>query len=599
MMANKSEVGTDLKDVQEYCNAIVVDHSNRKNMQNDMEKLFLMEWDEKEKLEKQKKGFKATISPDARNRLLGAVRLMISTDPQFNVPRDKNEKEAVDVSDKLEKAARIIWRAAGRKRGTPIHYDAILSGLLFGEAHYGITSTKDLVEHASKGSDAMKKRAEEAAARTPYIVDVWDPRDGYAVYDSLGMRAYYRKSQMTAEQVKERYPKAADVLGSKFKRLDQVNLNLYYDLDYSVAWLDEKKGEALINEKHNLPFIPIEASIAEGSMLFSKPEYQRQPFLYGVWKSDLYKRQNLALSVLFHLVFTLGVNPQLVYKTSTEGKELDVNYDVAGGYFTIKNDESVDQLRIKPLDPSVIQAMQVADRKAEESTIYAQALGQPVEGSHVSFSMVSLLAQAGRLPLVWPQRKMSWGIGNVMEIMLKWLKHDNRKTKAKYGGVEIELEPSEIPDDFEIDVRLDVSLPQDKLQQATIVDMITRGPDPIVSKRYGREEYLNIDNPDEIQKEIWDEQACDTLFQQFFRDQISVEQGANGKEQGNQGEQMNIKQLIQGVQSGQIDPQSLPPAVQEKIQQILKIQQGGGMENTFRNAGGNLPNGPVNRAGGA
>ena len=594
----KAKQNANLKDTQDYCNALKLENSAKNHMQDEMENLYLMIWEDKARIEREKKNFKVTISPDARNKLLGAVRLLISTDPHFSVPYEKNDAAAEGVSEKLEKAARILWQAAGRMSGTPIHYDSILSGLLWGEAHYGITSTQDLVAHAAKGSPALRKRAEAAAQRAPYLIDVWDPRDGYAAVDNLGLRAYYRESEMTVDEVVQRYGKPAEEILSGMKRLEKVTLNMFYDLEYSVVWVNEKQGKAIVNEAHELPFIPIVASVGEGSQLFSKPEYQVQPFLYGVWKSGLANRQNMALSVLFHLVFSLGVNPQLVFKANQPDKELNVNYDVAGGVVTIENNEEVHQLPFNALDPNVMSALGVADQKSEESTIFSQTLGQPLEGSHVSFSMISLLAQAGRLPLVWPQRKLSWGIGDVMEIMLKWLKHDKRAARAKYGRDRIELEPDEIPDDFEVDVKLDVNLPQDKLQTATIVDMITRGPNPVVSKRFGREEYLGISNPDEIQAEIWTEMAADAMVQAFMQEELAAAQGGGmpggmgmepsgemlGQEMSEEidigpGGEPDIRQIVEAVRSGQLDMGALPAPIQEVVAQILEMQGGGGPEN--------------------
>jgi len=164
--------------------------------------------------------------------------------------------------------------------------------------------------------------------------------------------------------------------------------------------------------------------------------------------------------------------------------------------------------------------MELAERKLGESTIYAQALGEPL-GGNAPFSMVSLLHQAGRLPLVAPQKLVGWALANSMELAFKWLKESGKKKHAiSYQGQTVELSSDEIPDDIQFQVRLDISMPGDKLDQvgAAVQALTTK----LASKRYVRENILDIDASDEMDEEIWSEDAATEmamLFMQFLQSQ--------------------------------------------------------------------------------
>ena len=121
---------------------MLADHSQRIEMCDAIEKMFLMEWEDEKPETAGKDWIKLTISPDARNKALGAIRLMTATDPKFSVPFDKNSKDGKEQSSKLEKAASAIWSISGRVRQNPLHYDAVTSAVLFGEIHMGYLETR-------------------------------------------------------------------------------------------------------------------------------------------------------------------------------------------------------------------------------------------------------------------------------------------------------------------------------------------------------------------------------------------------------------------------------------------------------------------------
>jgi len=71
----------------------------------------------------------------------------------------------------------------------------------------------------------------------------------------------------------------------------------------------------------------------DGSGLFDKPEDQTQPLLYSIYKSGIWKAQNLSMTILYTTIFGMGASPMFIHTSpgSDENKKLELNFDVPGG----------------------------------------------------------------------------------------------------------------------------------------------------------------------------------------------------------------------------------------------------------------------------
>lgn len=492
--------------------------SRRDSLFTDMEQMYFMEDDEIEKATKRMDGGKLTLSPDPRNQLQGAVRLMLATDPQFSVPEDENEEIDSDLIGRIEKFTNQMFSASGRLTGVPVHFDYILSAMLYGEAHVAVVPTNMLLAKAKSKADRMRK--EKAVGRTPYLFQVYRPKNCYYEMDALGLTAHLRVETTTAAEVERTYGVTLSrSYGSG--RTNSVVLNEWWDLENHAIWVDGE-SEPIINEPHNLPFIPIVVQISEGSWsLFEKDSYQAQPFLYTVSKSNTWRRQNLILTTMMTNVHNMGLNPQLLYQTDTPGKTLDIDYSIPGGVASINAGENLSPLANSNLiNPAVLQMMDIVNNMSVESTMYKQVFGEPL-GKNAPYSMVALLSQAGRLPLVSPQRRLGWGLAKAAEIALLWSKDLGQdEIYARQGQSTVTLNTSEIPDDIEIECLLEISLPQDNLQNANVAAALTQGPNPLTSVSWVQENILRIGQPDEMQKAIWAERISNMLAQQYIEQQL-------------------------------------------------------------------------------
>jgi hypothetical protein len=544
-----------IEQAMQHAQDLVNDYASQKEMMEDVDKMYFMDWDDKPS----GREFKFTTSPSARNALLGAIRLMTSTEPLFNVPYDKNKKEAKAPSEKIEKLCKTVWYHSGRFRGVPLEQPAIESLLRYGMMCLAITDTEDLKKMFDKkgASKAQKQQIQRLVDTTPYLVEAWDPKGVYPEWGRFGLNSLYRTVQMTIAEVIDQF---GENVVNKVLSLDNYTPNEivqyadYWDLEKHMAWISSTAsegetiiaGDPIVDENHNLPCIPIIVQTSEGSYIDSEREYQAMPFLYTILKGDLWERQNLELTYMYTNLFNLAANPTYLYQTIGED-ELDVDYSIPGGVIKLRPGEQYRMLEKDVVNKDMLQGLQVADRLFEESTIFRQALGgMGGLGANAAFSTVSLLHQVGRLPLVSPQKRGGWGIGSAMETMFYLMKDKGKKRKLKTKEGFMEFDPDEIPDDLIIESRLEVDLPQDQMNQANIAHLVTQAG--LASRRWAREKILNIGQSDEMDKEIWNDQASAQEFERilsnFMREQMMREEAM--RQQGQQ-------------QGAQMPPEGMPP----------------------------------------
>lgn len=579
---------TKFKDIKAHCAELESQHQQRNMMYGDMVKMFMMNWEEQGHMKAGERDLMVTLSPSARNAIMGAIRLIIATDPVFKVSKDG---EARVSADKLEKGADTFWKAGGRLAGDPLHYDQILSGLLFSEVHTGISKIDDMAARAKGAPPAVIDRIKRAAANTPYVVETFDPRTGFPEFDAFGLRGYYRKTELTWQEIYEGYGQDATAAMGETKHskpFDRHTFHQYYDIENVWVWVDGSDRPIIDGEPHGLPFIPVNVSIIEGSKLFDKVEERRQPFLYTMWRSKIWNRQNLMLTVIYDLVFKMGINPQMIFQAEEEDAWPQFNWDHKPGIVRILPGQNITEWKQQVLGDGLMQAWQMAENIGTESTIYKQALGQALTGSNATFSLQSLLSQAGRLPLVWPQKKLSWHISDTAKMMLKWIKTDGKKSKSRYGGTLTEIGPSDVPDFFELSCNLRINMPQDMQGMANLAALLSGGEDPLVSKEYARDEFLNIGDSSEMDQQIWNEGAANLYFK-IFADMKAKElmnQGPTTPEQTvpggyapppqQQGTGQGLiqelqamgapQELLQAVMNGQIDPSQAYAMMQQQAQ---------------------------------
>src|SRR5574340_39795 len=490
---------SNFEDIKQLAGEIQAGNGERDKMFNELEDMFFLNNDDAPDAD----WIKDTSDPDVRTKLIGASRLMNASDPEFSVPHDREADQTVKgQASRAEEFAKAIWRNVCQVRGRRLHADITLSALLYGEIDLTVYTTAERVKLAKTPAD--KARLEAVAQRTPLMFDILNPKICYPVYDNYGLSAHYATRQMRVVDVMARWGELPEL--EQLGRYKTTTYHEYWDNKYHIVWISDM-DKPLLEEEHNLTRIPIISVIAEGSELFlDSDQHTRQPFLYTEWKSNLWKRRNLILTLAYSMAFSIGSNPLFVANVQDPDKPLSIDYSKPGAVLKLRVGENFQPLARQIIDPSLMQLFDIAGQKGTESTIYNQSLGEPL-GSNAPFSMVALLSQSGRLPLVPYQRMSSHAIGMAMTTGMELLRGGGTM-KVTGEGKTLEFDPKELPENFEIEAKLDVQMPQDKKQNAEVALMGSGGESPLFSQRYAREEIMGIGQSDLMQEEIWSEQAA-------------------------------------------------------------------------------------------
>ena len=529
-------------------------YSERDHMFDLYEDMFNMNWQHDLRRKKAADTIKPTISPTARNKVLGAWRLLISQEPRFRVRSDDAEPETIE---NLEKFISTIWQRTGKVNGRPLHHDIILSMLLYGEAHVGINTIQDF-----KAFNPDDKRVDRVGKLTPVLFDVWNPKTGYPEFDKFGLTAFYREVQVEKSWVRTNYAKLIEDNIALQKKLDgkgQVTLKTFYDLKYYAVNIDY---DNIICCEHNLPCIPIAVTMSDGSMMFDKTNQSRQPLLYTLAQSRLWERENLYLTVTTSNLFALGCMPMVAYTHDTNSK-LNINNDSGVLVADLARGESLDFVQSKGFLTNEMQNMgQMYKDYIDKSTVLDTAFGEG--GQSASFSEASLLSVSSRLPLVSTQVQCGMALANAVDLALLTMK----ERKISYKHDDIEFKYKDIPSDYEITCKLDMTQPQERLQRANEAAVILANG--LASKEWTQENTIGIENTEEMNQKMLDEKMEASYIEYKIQEMI---QGLQQQKQNEmQARQQNLQQANAQAQQAQ---QEAMMAQQQQAQQpeMLQAQQ--------------------------
>lgn len=493
---------TELRDYADHMRTLSGD---RDTMLDRMRDIYMLKDADADKLKEKFANILVTISPDPANAVDTAVRLMTANEPDFSVPADLHADMDADAADRIEKLAGVVMRASDRVRGAPVCVDGARSGLLYDEIILSVNDTDDMTRDAGDTSKAAKKRLDRAAGRSPFLLDVVDPHGCYYDVDHLGLRAFARLQTMTGQQIIETWGddgrNAISQSDVGKARKTEYQVWQVWDLANYTAYIDGG-STPIIMEPHELPFIPWVVRKVEGTRLFPDREDQSRPFLYSLDKSGLWKRQNMALSAVFSRVQT-RMWATLIYNADLEDEDPYVDMTAPINFVRVPRENKLTPFPSDPAENELKAAYQLTRELTEQSTLYRQVAGQAL-GPNATYSETALLQQAGRLPLTAVKRALEWALGDALALCFLWLKEPGGRRKR--GNFQ-KLKAADIPDDLEIEARLQLALPQDRLQQANIFNVLKDR----VPLEYLYENILNIRQPGEVTKNLWRERITDAL----------------------------------------------------------------------------------------
>jgi len=571
------------KEIQDHVKDMESDASRRVTVQETCEDMYWLDKGDLADVERTITGAKITLDPTPRITVDGIRRLLTATEPVISVPQDQNKDNAQDYGEDIERMASMMWRVAGRISGRPLHYDAVLSAILYDQIVITIDSTKELLALAESATDPVKDEIKRINKMTPYLFNVVNPRSVFTERSNTGgLSCYARASMMSKFEIIDAFGEDARRVLDKNRigedsitgRYENLRVWDFFDREYRQVWVDGF-DEPILQDEHGLPFIPVVAHTVEGSRLFTDDGRQVKPFLFTEAQSGLWKMRSMVLSAWATQAVAMGFTPPFIF-TPAQATDPMPKADFSGIFGMWKIPQGATFERSKStgiMDPEVYKYYEMAAQLGEESTMYKTALGQSI-GSSAPFSAVSLLSQQGRLPTVTIKEITGWAIADALKMAFLWMRADKGEYKAGYQDQVSVIKAAEIPETFELECALEVDMPQDKLQQANIINVLA-GKMPM---RWLVENVLNEGQYEDLEDEIMAEEARRAFFQIELQKAIQQAQQAEQEQAAMvQGPPPGPEQMMMGGPP-QGPPPMMPPGMPPELQGLPPEMAMGGMQ---------------------
>ena len=143
------------------------------------------------------------------------------------------------------------------------------------------------------------------------------------------------------------------------------------------------------------------------------------------------------------------------------------------------------------------------------------------------------------------------GISSLMDLAIMTLKEKH----INFNKNGINLKGSEIPDDLKITVTLDVILPHERLQSATIAK--TMVDNRFISKEYAQNIILGVTDTGKQDKQIYSELATDAIKQQKLQSVLAKLAQAEQQEQAERQQRLQTVPPAQAEQTMQPEQQPM------------------------------------------
>jgi hypothetical protein len=438
-----------IEEMKARAKQVVGSYSTRKELFKRYREMYFMEDEQKKPLNARvdERDWAITVSPTARNEVVGMVRLLDTSEIHIEV---KDGKGTVRESDKIEAACKTMLRVSGEYRRARVESDAALSAVMFGPVAMYSESVADIVSVVK--NPYQNRQLERIGKRTPFLIRNLNAEQSFPEWGEFGLISHTWRYTARGAVLKERWG-VEDVKPERDYIVEDI-----YDCENRLTHV-EGISEPLFAGPHGLDTIPIVVRYAGGSSLFHEPEKQVQSLLYAKAKSRLDKRETALLTALATQINVRGMlGPLIAIDPENAPETIHIDYQGHVRFIKAKAQQVDDRI----IDPVIFQWKTMLDELSGQSTIRQQALGQNVSGT--TFSAMSMLSNAGRLPLVDAQRAIEMAFRDVLLNIL---------LRIKTEGIENTLiKPQDIPDDVELDVALEPDLAQDDLRNAQIVTQL-------------------------------------------------------------------------------------------------------------------------------
>ena len=551
------------------------------------------------------------------NALSGGVRALTTLEEKVTIEPisvlkatpgyDDDTGKARSLANEWETCLRWLTKRAAKRSGL-WREDLINSALLYGEVCAKVVHlpTQLKVMAALKGNT---ERVKAMLRHGPFSINIHNPQTVHTRQSDYLTEAALSVTCRTARDIVDIWGEAAAPLQRLIDDGEQAESYLLCDYQgYAgrCVWTLPGDDESLLTEvdeddeelvlivppaKIEHPFLSWVVAVG-GTNLASRPQDQRKPLFYPIYKSELILNANIAGSLMASEPIAEFGSPKIV-RTGPDPNAVEADFGSPGGTWDVPPGHTVAKLAKEGLDPALRELFDRHITEINETTV-ARILvtGEAMPGEPFASLNQRFLTAVGSLK---PYKQIGErALGRIYETMLLW-SHYSGKDLEGYSqepgaarGKKYRIDSEDIdPDNLHLHAEFQTDVPVDRLQQiAGAVQLARELP---VDSVYLLEQ-IGIDDPDQMIARRQKQDLKNAYFQghlqmimaqssgqiQQMAQQMAMEMQQAQAEQAAQdpaamggfGQQANPEDVsggmgVPGAEGGMFSPNSggLPPAL--------------------------------------
>ncbi len=500
------------ENIKEHSDALIEAAKPRLDTQHAMFHVYNLDWDEKA-LDGKPDWVMDTKDPQPADSIAWLTDILSTSDPaiDIDIPDDalmgapsadaspmqrmvwdlalflkqlaRQQSNATKLAENLEGIARFCVRQNDERRAQSLLRQLLVDGFVFDQLAVKCADLR--ITKLWKGEDV------ELQGLSPFVFTRIDPRTLFTAWDDLGMYAALQRDVRPFREIKDKYGAIAELPDDLQDDNGNIGFCEYWRRDMTCLWIEDLNPEmesvpgeqsdpsgilgsktenyAFIQEPKPNPlgFIPIVTRTCRGD------HDSIRPILYNGWKSKIFSRAGVLLTVMFTEAFKQAITQFVRTNASNADPPMVLDF-TAPHVYDLQGGQDIRPLTL-PVNAELLRTLGTI-RTIQDSTTVSKVIAGQEPGGATAAAAINLLIHGAQLSLSPTKKALEEVYAQMVQMIFKYVRayetlYPPGETGSQgKGNVELwtdggtkRIMPAELPRWLNIAVRLKADLPQDKI----------------------------------------------------------------------------------------------------------------------------------------
>ncbi len=491
------------ENIKDHSDALIEAAKPRLDTQHAMFHVYNLDWDEKA-LDGKPDWVMDTKDPQPADSIAWLTDILSTSDPavDIEIPDDalmgapaadanpiqkmvwdlalflkqlaRQQSDATKLAENLEGIARFVLRQNDERRAQSLLRQLLIDGFVFDQ--FAVKCADLRVTKLWKGEDESKTPVGgELQGVSPFVFTRIDPRTLFTAWDDLGMYAALQRDVRPYREIKAKYGAIAELPDDLQDDNGNIGFCEYWRRDVTCLWIESLNPEQEAGDKGDntenhafiqkpkpnpLGFIPIVTRTCRGD------HDSIRPILYNGWKSKIFSRAGVLLTVMFTEAFKQAITQFVRTNTSNADPPMVLDF-TAPHVYDLQGGQDIRPLTL-PVNAELLRTLGTI-RTIQDSTTVSKVIAGQEPGGATAAAAINLLIHGAQLSLSPTKKALEEVYAQMVQMIFKYVRVYETLYEGK-GNLELwtdggtkRIMPAELPKWLNIDVRLKADLPQDKI----------------------------------------------------------------------------------------------------------------------------------------